>query len=393
MTTARRGGLSTGRAIAHAVFPSRCRPRPPGITHPRSPEPALERTVRTPRSSAELEEEPLAFQPLVARPAQHAGVRHPGGILGTRDLQAEVVGHPFDKRDNPRGVFRCPGGDAPGLDWLRPSFKKPSRWRPILSAPSPAIRQPGHGHLRPTHLAETGGAAPRACHSRRGGAAVARSAIRRSRRPRDTGHAEVGRVHFARIAPIHLIASLQGAGLVVITEPPRGLARFGPTTPKQLRVCSLSPLLSPRMGAEARSQGREPLDAGVPPNREAPEGRQKPCGPEDVCRPYLLDICPTASSARKKAGRTACFRRLIRTICCPAARHMSGSPGLERRLRGSRSIIQGLTPLATSGRPSGAFGTDSESSNCSRFNGDKQTGSHRTAKLLPGRSGRIDESH
>ena len=74
------------------------------------------------------------------------------------------------------------------------------------------------------------------------------------------------------------------------------------------------------MGAEARSQGREPLDVGSSSDPEAPEGRQTPCGP--------------------------------RTSVAP--------PGLERRARGSRSIVQGLTPLATSGRPSGALGTDSE---------------------------------
>jgi hypothetical protein len=53
---------------------------------------------------------------------------------------------------------------------------------------------------------------------------------------------------------------------------------------------------------------------------------------EDV-RPYLLDICPTAFLAHEKMRSDICFRRLIRTICCPAARHMSGSKGQEDLLR------------------------------------------------------------
>src|SRR4051794_30936506 len=35
------------------------------------------------------------------------------------------------------------------------------------------------------------------------------------------------------------------------------------------------------------------------------------------------------SFAHQKARSDICFGRLIRTICCPAARHMSGSPGLS----------------------------------------------------------------
>ncbi len=88
-----------------------------------------------------------------------------------------------------------------------------------------------------------------------------------------------------------------------------------------LRVCSLSPLLSPRMGAEARSQGREPLDEGSSSDPGSPGGATESL--------WLWGL-------------------------------LSPLPGLERRLRGSRSIIQGLTPLATSGRPSGALGTDSQ---------------------------------
>src|SRR4051812_12898544 len=35
------------------------------------------------------------------------------------------------------------------------------------------------------------------------------------------------------------------------------------------------------------------------------------------------------SFAHQKARSDICFGRLIRTICCPAARHMSGSVGLS----------------------------------------------------------------
>ena len=59
----------------------------------------------------------------------------------------------------------------------------------------------------------------------------------------------------------------------------------------------------------------------------------------DEDRPYLPDICPTASFELKKRGRTACFGRLIRTICCPAARHMSGSSGQESAAHGPSSVV------------------------------------------------------
>ena len=40
--------------------------------------------------------------------------------------------------------------------------------------------------------------------------------------------------------------------------------------------------------------------------------------------PSLLDICLTAFNPHQKPRSDICFRRQIRTICCPPARHMSG---------------------------------------------------------------------
>jgi NAD(P)-dependent dehydrogenase (short-subunit alcohol dehydrogenase family) len=51
----------------------------------------------------------------------------------------------------------------------------------------------------------------------------------------------------------------------------------------------------------------------------------------NVIGPYLLDICPTATFEPRKLRSDICFRRLIRTKCCPAARHLSGSSRPSRR--------------------------------------------------------------
>ena len=52
----------------------------------------------------------------------------------------------------------------------------------------------------------------------------------------------------------------------------RGYDKGIPRATIRVRVCSLSPLLSPRMGAEARSQGREPLDEGSSSDPGSPGG-------------------------------------------------------------------------------------------------------------------------
>ena len=60
---------------------------------------------------------------------------------------------------------------------------------------------------------------------------------------------------------------------------------------------------------------------------------------------------PTNRNTDQKRRSDLCFGRLIRTICCPAARHMSGSSGRQKSAtpkfaRGGKSAASGLfSPL------------------------------------------------